>query len=215
MNDGTARKNGMFRMLLGAALAGAVAGLMAVYVIGAGEGNDPSGQACAAAVQQAAALAPLATGDIAAFQVAETASDVSDLAFTDVEGRPKKLSDWQGRTVLLNLWATWCAPCRKEMPALDRLEKALGGTAFQVVAVNIDTRGRDKPNRFLDRIGVTTLNRYFDQSAEIFKKLRNRGLAYGMPTTLLVDRRGCLLGHLAGAAEWDSPDAQALIRKAF
>ncbi|MCC2112456.1 MAG: TlpA family protein disulfide reductase [Hyphomicrobiales bacterium] len=215
MNDETAGKSRLGRTIFLTALAGAVAGLVAVYVIGGREGNDAAQAACAGAVERAAELAPLATGEIAGFQVVETPANVSDLAFTDADGKARTLAEWNGRTVLLNLWATWCAPCRREMPALDRLQTALGSADFEVAAVNIDTRGKEKPNRFLDEISVAALARYFDDSAGIFKTLRSRGLAYGMPTTLLVDRSGCVLGHLAGAAEWDSDDAQALIRKAL
>ncbi len=215
MNDAPAGKSRLVRTIVATALAGAVAGLVAVYVIGGGERNDAATLACAAATTRAAELAPLVTGEIGAFLVAEAPANVADLGFADADGVARTIADWKGRAVLLNLWATWCAPCRREMPALDRLQTALGGDDFEVVAVNIDTRGIDKPNRFLDEISVNALARYFDQSADIFKTLRGRGLAPGMPTTLLIDRDGCVLGHLAGAAEWDSDDAKVLIKKAL
>ena len=135
-----------------------------------------------------------------------------DLAFEDGNGNPKKLSDWRGKTVLLNLWATWCVPCRKEMPALDRLQAKLGSDKFQVVAVNIDTRDLDKPKTFLKEANLTRLGNFSDAKARVFQDLKSIGLALGMPTSVLIDGRGCRIGHIAGPAEWDSDDAVKLIR---
>jgi thiol-disulfide isomerase/thioredoxin len=117
--------------------------------------------------------------------------------------------------VLLNLWATWCAPCRKEMPALDRLQAELGGPDFEVVAINIDQRNLDRPGQFLDDIGVTRLVRYADATARVFQDLRAANRAVGMPTTLLIDARGCELAILHGPAEWASDDAMKLVRAAL
>ena len=100
-------------------------------------------------------VAPFAHGEVAAVKVANRGLKVPDLAFQDAAGKPLTLAHWRGRTVLLNLWATWCVPCRKEMPALDALEKKLGGPDFQVVAVNIDTRDPDKPKAFLKELGIS------------------------------------------------------------
>jgi len=115
----------------------------------------------------------------------------------------------------LNLWATWCVPCRKEMPALDALEGKLGNDKFQVVAVNIDTRNLDKPKAWLQEIGVKRLGYYADSSAKVFQDLKAVGRAFGMPTTLLVDAKGCELGVLAGPAEWASEDAIKLVEAAL
>ena len=89
--------------------------------------------------------------------------------------------------MLVNLWATWCVPCRKEMPALDALQAELGGDKFDVVAINIDTRDPEKPLAFLKDAGVTHLAYYADQSAKVFQELKLAGKAFGMPTTLIVD----------------------------
>jgi thiol-disulfide isomerase/thioredoxin len=113
--------------------------------------------------------------------------------------------------VLLNLWATWCVPCRKEMPALDALERRLGGPDFEVVAVNIDTRDPDKPRAWLNDVGIKRLAYYSDSSAKVFQDLKLAGKAFGMPTTLLLDRTGCELGTMAGPAEWASADGIRLI----
>ena len=116
--------------------------------------------------------------------------------------------------MLLNLWATWCVPCRKEMPALDALQGKLGSDTFEVVAVNIDTRNLDKPKTWLQEVGITKLGYYADPSAKVFQDLKAIGKAFGMPTTLLVDAQGCELGTLAGPAEWASDDAVKLIEAA-
>ena len=140
---------------------------------------------------------------------------IPDLAFQDAAGKPVSLASFRGRTVLLNLWATWCVPCRKEMPTLDALQGKLGGPDFQVVAVNIDTRDPDKPKRFLKELKVTRLAYYADPEAKTFQDLKAIGRAFGLPTTLLIDRQGCEIGSIAGPAEWASDDAVKLIQAAL
>lgn len=177
--------------------------------------DDPGAARCADAARTAARLKPLATGEIAAFRVAETPRPLPPLAFAGVDGKALTLADFTGRTVLLNLWATWCIPCRREMPALAALQKELGGPGFEVVAVNIDTRNLDRPKEWLAETGITALAYYSDPQAKVFQELRSAGKATGMPTTLLVDGRGCELGLLQGAAEWASPEAKALVQAAL
>jgi thiol-disulfide isomerase/thioredoxin len=191
-----------------------VGGSAAVYGIGALRRNASSG-ACPGAVDAARRLAPLAHGEVAAFMVAEQPLLLPPLSFHDANGGERRLSDWRGRTVLLNLWATWCVPCRKEMPALDALEQRLGGERFEVVAVNIDTRDPAKPRQWLKQIGIEGLSYYADPTAKVFQDLKGIGRALGMPTTLLVDSAGCEIGTLAGPAEWAGPDAVALITAAL
>jgi len=137
------------------------------------------------------------------------------LTFKDAVGADKTLADWRGRTVLLNLWATWCVPCRKEMPALDALQAKLGGPDFEVVTINIDTRDPDKPKAWLNEVGIQKLNYYADSNAKVFQDLKAVGKAFGMPTTLLVDPNGCELAALAGPAEWASDDAVKLVTAAL
>src|ERR1017187_6165850 len=134
---------------IGAVLVGAAIGFAGVYGIGGLKRNASGDSACRGAVDLARKLAPLAHGEVAALTMATAPLRLPDLAFEDAEGRPRKLSEWRGRTVLVNLWATWCVPCRKEMPALERLQTRLGGPEFEVVAINIDTRDPDKPKNFL------------------------------------------------------------------
>jgi thiol-disulfide isomerase/thioredoxin len=198
-------------LLVGAASLAVGAGAFALYGAG-GAGN--SAAECRAARPVVERLAPLARGEVAAVAVTKNSSKLPDLAFTGPDG-PKTLADYRGRTVLLNLWATWCAPCRQEMPALDRLQAAVGGPGFEVVAVNIDTRNLDKPRVWLKEAGVERLAYFADPEAKIFQDLRRVGKAVGMPTTLLVDPEGCELALINGPAEWASEDALKLVRAAL
>jgi thiol-disulfide isomerase/thioredoxin len=197
-------------IVLGCALL-ALAVLGGVYGIGGLRGN-PADAACRQAVETAALIKPLVHGEVAALAAADTPFRVPDLAFKDAQGQARTLADWRGRTILLNLWATWCVPCRGEMPALDALQADLGGPKFQVVAVNIDQRDAQKPFVFLKQVGVTHLAYYSDDSAQVFEALKTAGKAFGMPTTLLVDPKGCEIGDMAGPAEWSSDDGVKLVR---
>jgi thiol-disulfide isomerase/thioredoxin len=200
---------------VGLAFAAILAVAAVIYGIGHLRSNPAAVAGCQAAVETAARIAPLARGEVAALVVAHAPFRVPNLAFKDAEGRDHALADWRGRTVLLNLWATWCVPCRKEMPALDALQAALGSPAFQVVAVNIDTRDPNKPLAFLKEVGVTHLTYYADRSTNVFRQLKGVGKAIGMPTTLIVDRSGCEIGDMAGPAEWASPDGLKLVSAAI
>ena len=202
-------------MILAGGVAGVLGGLAGVYGFSALTGNAGGDATCRPAVELAKKLAPLARGEVAAVNVAKSPLKVPDLAFQDAGGKPLSLANWRGRTVLLNLWATWCVPCRKEMPALDALQQKLGGPDFQVVAVNIDTRDPDKPKAFLKELGIDKLAYYTDPTAKTFQDLKAIGRAFGMPTTLLVDRQGCEIGTIAGPAEWASDDAIKLIQAAL
>jgi thiol-disulfide isomerase/thioredoxin len=195
--------------------AGVLVGLAAVYGIGTTLGNRDANVPCQPAVETARRAAPFARGEVAAVALAEKPLRLPDLAFQDASGTPRRLADWQGRTVLLNLWATWCVPCRKEMPALDALQEKLGGPNFEVVAVNIDTRDPEKPRTWLKEVDVTKLAYYADPTGKVFQDLKLIGKAFGMPTTLLIDPRGCEIGTVAGPAEWASEDALKLVRAAL
>jgi thiol-disulfide isomerase/thioredoxin len=194
-----------------AALGVAGAGAFVFMSPGAATDAGPCRQAGAIAER----LKPLARGEVAAFQVATSPKPLPELAFSRPDGEAGGLADFRGRTVLLNLWATWCAPCRKEMPALDALQGGLGGERFEVVAVNIDTRNLERPRQWLAENGITRLAYHADPKTTTFQTLRAVGKAIGMPTTILVDGEGCELGVLHGAAEWNSEDARALIRAAL
>jgi thiol-disulfide isomerase/thioredoxin len=197
-----------------AVLIGAVIGSAGLYGVGGLKRNAAGDSACRPAVDLAQKLAPLAHGEVAALTMATAPLRLPDLTFEDADGKPRKLSDWRGRIVLVNLWATWCVPCRKEMPALESLQTRLGGPNFEVVAVNIDTRDPEKPRNFLKEANLTRLGYFTDQKAKVFQDLKAIGRALGMPTSVLVDGEGCEIATLAGPAEWSSDDAIRLIRAA-
>jgi thiol-disulfide isomerase/thioredoxin len=200
---------------IGTVVIGALIGLAGVYGIGGLNRTTTGDPACRGAVDLARKLTPLARGEVAALTMATTPLRLPDLAFENAEGKPKKLSDWRGRTVLVNLWATWCVPCRREMPALDRLQTKLGGPNFQVVAINIDTRDPEKPKNFLKEANLTGLRYFSDQNAKVFQDLKAIGRALGMPTSVLVDPQGCEIATIAGPAEWASEDAIKLVTAAL
>ena len=202
-------------LVIGAVLVGAVIGYFGVNSMGAWKRGTSGDAACNGAVDLAKKLAPLAHGEVAALTMATTPQRLPDLTFEDADGKPRKLSDWRGKTLLVNLWATWCVPCRKEMPALDALQAKLGGKDFEVVAINIDTRDPDKPKNFLNDANLTRLGYFADPSAKVFQDLKEAGKAFGMPTTLLLDPAGCEIATLSGPAEWASEDALKLISAAL
>ncbi|MEW9834181.1 thiol:disulfide interchange protein TlpA [Mesorhizobium marinum] len=210
------------RLVLIAGIAGALAGAVAVYVTSRPAGNNgavaPAASvseadvaACAAKADRAASIAASARGDVAAMLAADPPQSLKALAFNDPEGKPMTLADRAGKTVLLNLWATWCFPCREEMPALDALQRDAGGDAFEVIAVNVDTGDDAKPKKFLADTGIDTLGYYRDNTLSLFNDLKKRGLALGLPVTLLIDAEGCLLAHMNGPAHWSGDDAKALV----
>ncbi len=203
------------RWLIGAAiLAGAVVGVGAVYGTKGGAGNQESAS-CPGAAAVAARMDPLAKGQVAALNVNPAPQPLSPISFQTADGAKVTLADFKGKTVLLNLWATWCIPCRKEMPALNQLQADLGGKDFEVVAVNIDTQGPERVETFLNETGIDKLHRYADPSTSILQSLKNEGLGQGLPTSVIIDRQGCRLGAMAGPAEWSSDDAKALIKAAM
>jgi thiol-disulfide isomerase/thioredoxin len=148
---------------------------------------------------------------MAAFVFRKTPEELPEVKFQDAAGKERTLADWRGKVVLLNLWATWCLPCRKEMPALDRLQRELGSDRFEVVALSVDRTGLAGARKFLDETKVEKLALYADGTARMANTLR----AAGLPATLLIDRDGREVGRLLGPAEWDGEDAKRLIRWAL
>ena len=201
-----------------AAVAGIIAGAAAVYIREAGSGNGRTQTAsgeCAATKEIAARIAPLLKGQVAAMVAPDEHRRLTTVSFKGGDGKSMTLDNFAGKTVLFNLWATWCVPCREEMPALNALEKELGSDRFQVVPVNIDTGDDEKPKAFLSEIGVNALQLYRDNTIEVFNSLKKEGLAFGLPVTLLIDGKGCLISAMNGPAAWDSDDAKALIKGAI
>jgi thiol-disulfide isomerase/thioredoxin len=158
----------------------------------------------------ASAPAPVPTAP-AGFSLTPLATPrpLPELHFTDGGGRKLTLVVFRGRVVLLNLWATWCVPCRKEMPALDRLQARLGSPAFEVVALSIDQKGLSTVQPFYKELGLKALRIYLDRSGEAAFELH----APGLPTSLVIDRQGREVDRVVGPADWDSPQVEAVIRK--
>ncbi len=152
-----------------------------------------------------------ATGTLAAFLVKTDKPQIPDIVFKDAKGAATNLDQWRGRVVLLNLWATWCAPCRKEMPALADLQKRLGSKDFEVVAVSVDRKGLEASAAFLKETGADSLGLYVDQTSNALHLLQ----ALGLPVTVLIDRQGREIGRLLGPAEWNGAEAIALIKAAI
>lgn len=191
----------------------ALAGFAAVYVtVGRPDnGGGVQRRPVAATSAMPAETAKLNTGHMAAFVYKKACEPLPAISFTDGDGRERKLADWKGRVVLLNLWATWCAPCRKEMPELDQLQAALGSDKFEVMALAVDRAGPNAARKFLEQIKTQSLRLYVDATARGANELK----AVGLPTTLLISRDGCEIGRLTGPAEWNSEDAKRLIRAAI
>ena len=144
----------------------------------------------------------------AAFNFAPTGpKPVPELTFFDADGEEVRLADFQGEVVVLNLWATWCAPCRREMPSLDRLQAAYGGDGLEVVALSLDSGDVAKIREFFEELEISSLAIYQDPKARAGRELG----APGLPTTIVIDRTGQEVGRLLGPAEWDSPEALAVI----
>ena len=159
----------------------------------------------------AVASSDLSTGTMATFVFKDTPMAVPPFTFTDAAGNARALEDWRGKVVLLNLWATWCAPCLREMPHLDRLQAKLGSDKFEVLAISVDRNGPEKPTAFRDRTNIKHLKFYQDPTAKLGFALK----VIGMPATLLLDTEGREIGRLVGPADWDSADAIRLIRAHF
>ena len=188
-----------------------------LYVTFSGGGNAVAAQASSATCPVsdfASRIEGLNVGEVAAFEPLAQPVDLNALAFQDRDGERRTIADFSGKSVLLNLWATWCAPCRKEMPELQALRDELGGADFEVVALSIDAGTPAKPKAFYVETGLTSLPFYHDGTMKSFVTLKKADLAPGLPTTMFIDAKGCARGVLKGAADWSSADAKALVRAA-
>lgn len=150
---------------------------------------------------------PLVTGQVQNFILAGAPEPAPALAFQDADGNALSLEDFRGQYVLLNLWATWCGPCKREMPSLDRLQASLGGKNFQVLALSEDRTGINDVYAFFGETGIENLAVYIDETASSSRKF---GVS-GLPGTILLDPQGNMVGRMIGPAEWDSPEAVALL----
>jgi thiol-disulfide isomerase/thioredoxin len=198
-----------FALYIGLAAVSAVVAFGAVYVMLGAPDNDSrsvSGSEVAAPAAKSG-VNPLSTGAMTTFVFKPVPEPAPEIAFLDADGKQVTLKDFAGKTVLLNLWATWCAPCRAEMPALQRLQAALGSDKFEVVALAVDKSGLEGAKKFLAENKITGLKLFADPTARESLKLK----VIGMPTSILIDAQGREVGRLIGPAEWDSADAKKLI----
>ena len=157
-------------------------------------------------VRSASESRPASNGALM-FRAHDTPRTVAEIAFEDAQGSKRTLAQSRGKVVLVNVWATWCVPCREEMPALDRLQRKLGGSGFEVLALSIDAGGAAAVKQFYDEIGIRSLAIYVDRSMRAAATLGTMGL----PTTLLIDAEGREIGRHIGPAQWDAPEAVRMI----
>lgn len=176
-------------------------------------GNAAQANSCP--VQQAAAqiVDAAATGELAALQGTGEGRGYADMAFKDATGADMTVANFEGKALLVNFWASWCVPCREEMPALDAIATQFNSDRFEVLPINLDIgdSGLEKAQQFLDEGQFENLPLYADNTFAAFERLKRDAVALGLPATLLLDPEGCELAVLQGPAEWHSPDGQAVV----
>ena len=204
MNDQKRNRNPVPYLVLLAFLAGG----LGLYLSSTGTPPPPAASNAPAA---GGGFKDFAKGPLAAFLVKADRPAVPNLSFKDANGGALTLDKWKGRVVLVNLWATWCAPCRKEMPTLADLQKQVGSKDFEVVALSVDRKGIAASSAYLKETGADVLGLYVDDTTKALDDLQGLGL----PLTVLVDRKGREIGRLLGPAEWNSAEAIALMKAAI
>jgi thiol-disulfide isomerase/thioredoxin len=185
---------------------------ISLLLAGCSGSSNEAGTQCETAKSRYAALDQAVSGEIAAMRILDEPVRLAGISFLDGNGEGKSLEDFTGKSLLVNIWATWCAPCRKEMPAFDALQAEFGNESFEVVAISVDKGESDKPKAFFEEIGISHLGFYHDGTMEAFNLIRKDNLALGLPVTLLIDGSNCVVGTLNGPAEWQSEDAKKLVR---
>ncbi|SFZ85731.1 Thiol-disulfide isomerase or thioredoxin [Devosia enhydra] len=175
--------------------------------------GSPNAAQCPAMAEAATRIDAASTGELAALQATGFGRGFADLAFTDAEGKPVSIADFAGKGLLVNFWASWCVPCREEMPALEALAARHNGADFMVLPINLDigADGGEKARAFLEEGNWPNLPLYADATFRAFDRLKTEGVAIGLPATLLLDTEGCELAVLQGPAHWDSPDGDRVV----
>jgi len=133
------------------------------------------------------------------FELSKEKKNISNLIFKDHKEKEISFSDFKGKILLVNFWATWCAPCIKEMPSLDRLESKINGD-FDVIAISVDRDGVEKVTDFFDENKISNLEKFFDIKNSLAKEMN----LYGVPTSFFVNKEGDLIGYYQGDMEWDN-----------
>jgi thiol-disulfide isomerase/thioredoxin len=151
---------------------------------------------------------PPVRGEIRAFELAPSTRPRPNAKWTDADGKPVTLADFDGKVTLVNFWASWCPPCIRELPSIDRLQASMGSDKFTVVGISIDRGGKPVARRLMRRLKLKNLDLYLDRTSDAARALGLRN----MPTTFLYDQKGREVGRLAGAAEWDTADAKRLLK---
>ena len=157
---------------------------------------------------KATADGPKLVGHMQNFLLADRLIPPQEISWSDANGNKVKLADFRGKVVLLNYWASWCAPCQRELPGFDRIQAKMAGDDFTVLALNIDQGGKSVAEKNAKRLKLKHLKLYVDPQHQTVRKMGLRA----MPTTFLFDRKGNKLGVLEGGAEWDAPEAIELIQ---
>ena len=189
------------------------AGVALVLTLVIGNVWPATASQCAPQTVRAQKIDAAAVGALAALTGTGHGRGYADLKFMDATGKPQTIADFSGKKLLVNFWASWCVPCREEMPALNALAQSDNSDAFQVLPVNLDIGegGLDKAKAFLTDNRLDHLPLYADSTFSAFDRLKREGVAIGLPVTLLLDEKGCELGVLQGPAEWNSPDGHAVL----
>ncbi|HEY8576319.1 MAG TPA: TlpA disulfide reductase family protein [Devosia sp.] len=176
-------------------------------------GNAAGARECPVQDEAAAAVDAAAVGELAALNGTGEGRGYRTLAFKDAGGADMTIADFKGKALLVNFWASWCVPCREEMPALDALATKYNSEQFMVLPINLDIGegGLEKANGFLSENKFANLPLYADNTFSAFERLKQEAVAIGLPATLVLDEDGCELGVLQGPAEWNTPDGEKVV----
>jgi thiol-disulfide isomerase/thioredoxin len=176
-------------------------------------GNAAGAKECPVQRDAAESIDMAAVGELAALNGTGEGRGYSTLAFKNAAGEEMTIADFKGRALLVNFWASWCVPCREEMPALDALATKYNSEEFMVLPINLDigANGLEKAQAFLGENQFQNLPLYADNTFSAFERLKQEAVAVGLPATLVLDENGCELGVLPGPAEWNTPDGEGVV----
>ena len=176
-------------------------------------GNAAEASSCPVQAMPAQVIDAAARGELAALNGTGEGRGYADMEFKDASGADTSIADFQGKALLVNFWASWCVPCREEMPALDAIATEYNSDRFMVLPINLDigADGLEKAQDFLDEGQFANLPLYADSTFAAFERLKREAVAVGLPATLLLDPDGCELAVLQGPAEWHSNDGKAVV----